>query len=233
MKTIILSLFLSFTALCNAQYQPLGKGEIIDHEYFSLSYVERHEQAEWVYYKITRGTTERTNDFREDTDINTESASLGDYKGSGYDRGHLCPAADMKINKLAMSESFLLSNMSPQLPGFNRGVWKRLEAKVRGWGYRHDTYVATGPIFRDNRGFIGENEVTIPGAYYKVVYQPSTNLMIGFILSHQKSEASLVSFVVPVDYVESLTSIDFFPQLEDELEVRLESTRGNINAWNN
>ncbi len=102
---------------------------------FALLYSEPHEQPAWVAYLLTddevQGTLSRTNNFRADPGISTGSAALSDYRGSGYDRGHLAPAADMKWSSAAMSESFLMSNMTPQVPGFNRGIWKKLEAWVR------------------------------------------------------------------------------------------------------
>ena len=111
--------------------------QIISHTAYTLKYSEQHEQASWVAYTLksshTSGTVGRTNDFREDYKVKTGSASLSDYKGSGYDRGHLAPAADFKWSSTAMSESFFMSNMSPQKPGFNRGIWKKLESRKLPW----------------------------------------------------------------------------------------------------
>ena len=116
---------------------PKSGGEVVVHTYFTLSYSEPNEQAEWVFFKLTpelvNGSQERTDDYREDPSVSTGSAKLDDYKYSGYDRGHLCPAGSMTQNKTAMSETFYLSNMSPQTAGFNRGVWSRFEAQVREW----------------------------------------------------------------------------------------------------
>lgn len=128
-----------------------------------------------MYYQLTpeliNGSQARTDDFRADPAVSTGSASLDDYKGSGYDRGHLCPAADMALNKTSMSESFFLSNMSPQVAGFNRGKWSSVEDQVRKWTLEFDGLdVATGPIFKDNLGTIGTDKVTVPGYYYKVLY---------------------------------------------------------------
>ena len=120
----------------NTSFKPYSTtSTVINHNYYSVSYSEKYEQAEWIAYKLTSsmiaGYAERKNNFKEDPLATTRSATLADYKGSGYDRGHLCPAADMKISQEAMNESFYMSNMSPQNAGFNRGVWKRLEEKVR------------------------------------------------------------------------------------------------------
>src|SRR5690606_30581000 len=134
-----------------------------------------HEQAEWVYYLLApsmiQGAFDRTDDFRPDPAVSTGSAELHDYVGSGFDRGHLAPAADMKVSHTAMSESFYLSNMSPQAPSFNRGGWKKLESLIRNWVLAEgQMFVVTGSIFRDNLGVIGRNQVTVPSYYYKVVY---------------------------------------------------------------
>lgn len=231
-KYTFASILLFFIGIYSfAQYQPHANGELIKHTYYSLSYIEEHEQAEWVYYTILKGNTSRTDDFRPDPKVSTKSAALSDYKASGYDRGHLCPAAAMKINHTAMSETFYMSNMSPQKPYFNRGIWKNLEALVRQWGMNTKTHVVTGPIFKDNIGVIGGNNVTIPGYYYKVIYQPETNLMIGFILPNEKSSKPLDAFVTSVDSIESITGIDFFYQIEDDLEDVLEAKKGDIQSF--
>ena len=121
----------------NLSYGVPGKADsIIDREGYSLGYIEYHEQPAWVTYKLTRteATTKaakRGDDFREDPSVPTGSATLADYRRSGYDRGHLAPAADMAFSSKTMSESFYMSNMSPQKPAFNRGCWKELEEQVR------------------------------------------------------------------------------------------------------
>lgn len=154
----------------NSNFEPKSTGEIIKYTYYTLAYSEDDEQAYWVYYKLSpeliNGTQSRTDDFRADPLVSTGSASLADYSGSGYDRVHLCPAADMTLNKTSMSETFYLSNMSPQVPGFNRGKWSTLEDQARTWALAFDGLdVATGPIFEDNIGTIGADKVTVPGCY--------------------------------------------------------------------
>jgi len=217
----------------NITYEPKSSGEIVKHTYYTLAYSEENEEAFWVYYQLTpeniNGTQARTEDFRPDPLVSTVSASLADYAGSGYDRGHLCPAADMKQNQTAMSETFFLSNMTPQIPGFNRGIWSTLEAKVRAWALQNSKiYVVTGPVFKSNLGVIGADQVTVSGFFYKVIYD-GKNKMIGLILPHASSTLSLDHFVVKVDDIELQTGIDFFPQIEDQLENQLE---GEINTTN-
>ncbi len=215
--------------------RPESEGEVVKHTYYSLAYSEANEQAMWVYYILTpemvNGSASRQDDFREDHKVSTGSAELSDYSGSGYDRGHLCPAASMSINAKAMSESFLMSNMSPQLPSFNRGGWKSLESIVRNFAVQEgEVHVVTGPIFTDPIGTIGANEVTVPSKYYKVVYAPKSEKMIAFVLPNAKIEAPLESYAVTVNAVEELTGIDFFSSMMDAKEEDFESTF-DIDLW--
>ena len=211
-----------------SDFYPTSNGEVIHHAYYSLSYMEEHEQAEWVLYMLTKelvnGDEERTNNFREDPLVSTSSATVEDYVGSGYDRGHLCPAKAMSLNKTSMSESFFLSNISPQSISCNRGRWKILETKVRDWVNTYDTlYVISGAILKDSIGNIGANKVTIPSSYYKVIYDPFPKpKLIAFIMPNEKMDESIDYYVVSVDKVEELTNIDFYSILPDEIENRLE-----------
>ena len=213
-------------------------GQIVEHSFYTLSYVEAHEQAEWVAYELSKdatgGAKGRSNDFRIDPNVTTGSAELTDYKGSGYDRGHLAPAGDMKFGAKAMSESFFMSNMSPQVPGFNRGIWKSLEEHVRQWAVQNEhVYVITGPILSgESLGRIGGNEVTVPARYYKILldYTAPEVKAIAFVLPNEKGEQQLSAYNVTIDYVEQITGIDFFPELPDDLEELLES-RKDLSRW--
>jgi len=207
------------------------KDDIVEHAYFTLSYNEKQEQPDWVAYKLTRADLKnarykRKNNFRADPDVKTKSASLADYKGSGYDRGHLAPAADFTWTALGLDESFYMSNMSPQLPGFNRGIWKKLEAKVRSWAKQEgELFVVTGPIFGKNKKTIGKNNVGIPSHYYKALLDISGNDVkgIAFVLPHEKSGSQLSTFAMSIDQLEKTTGLDFYPLLPDDLEDEIES----------
>ncbi len=212
--------------------------EVVHHSAYSLGYCEEHEQARWVAYELTAtevsGTYKRKDNFRTDPNVSTQSASLADYRGSGYDRGHLAPAADMKLTSTYMSESFFMSNMSPQDAGFNRGIWKNLEEVVRKMAVgSQSVYVVTGGIFTSSLGTIGSNQVTIPKYYFKVVldYTAPEFKAIGFILPNEPSSKPLSSYAVSVDAVESRTGLDFFSKLPDEQENLLES-RYDYAEWN-
>ncbi|MUP39585.1 DNA/RNA non-specific endonuclease [Labilibaculum euxinus] len=218
------------------EYLPISNGEIVHHTYYTLSYSEDYEQANWVYYKLrpehVLSWTIRRNYFKPDTLVSTYSAELKDYKGNGYDRGHLCPAAAMKINQVAIKESFLMSNISPQHPGFNKGIWKELEKRVRYWTYKEkELHVVTGPIFDEIIDWIGDNKVAVPGSYFKVIFDPTDDLkMLAFILPNKKIDDPLTNYVVSVDSVESRTGINFFSQLELHLQDSLKSN-SDYSLW--
>ncbi len=219
----------------NPGLEPKSNGEIIKHSYYTLSYSEQNKQAFWVYYLLTKnivsGHAKRTNVFKPDPNVKTGSAQLIDYKGSGYDRGHLCPAGSMDINEIAMKESFFLSNMSPQTPSFNRGIWKKLEDRVRQWAVQYDSvFVVSGPIFKENIGHIGPDKVTIPGYFYKVIYCSHTQQMIAFVMPNKKLSDPISSYVKTVDEVEQLTGIDFFYEMRDSLEDKLEA-HSDTSKW--
>ena len=204
---------------------------IIRHLGYTLSYNEKHEQANWVAYELTaaktRKTVNRSNDFKPDNAVKTGSTTNEDYQGSGYDRGHLAPAADMEWSEQAMEESFYYSNMSPQVPGFNRGIWKKLEEQVRQWAIdNQDIYVVTGPVLENNLSTIGPDKVSVPRYYYKVIldYTEPELKGIGFILPNASSTLALQNFAVTIDSVEHLTGINFFPALPNKQEQAIEKT---------
>ncbi len=228
-KIFILVFQLCTVSLFAQEYLPISKGELVKHSHYTLSYIENYEQAEWVCYRLSldmiNGTETRANNFRSDSKVSTGSAEISDYYKSGYDRGHLVPAYDMRMSKKAMSETFLLSNVSPQTPSFNRDCWFQLEKLVRKWCIEErELIVVVGGVFKDLKGTIGVNKVTIPGYYYKIIYAPLSKKMIGFVLPNKKTNDKLSSFVVKVNLIEALTDIDFFPELEDSLEEHLESS---------
>jgi endonuclease G len=208
-----------------------SKDKIITHTGYSLLYNEIHEQADWVAYQLTKEETtklyERTNKFILDPKVKTITASDSDYKGSGYDRGHLAPASDMGWSSTAMKESFYYSNMSPQNPSFNRGIWKKLEELVRTWAVENNNvYIVTGPVLKGELKSLGNDKVTVPKYYYKVILdfsQPSIK-GIGFVLPNLGSKESLKNYAVTIDSVEKFTGIDFFPLLQDKQENLIEST---------
>jgi endonuclease G len=205
------------------------KTPVIRHMAYSFQYAESHEQAYWIAYELTKSETEkaydRTDDFIPDPSVVRGSATQADYAGSGYDRGHLAPAADMGWSKQSMEESFYFSNMSPQVPGFNRGIWKRLEEQVRSWAIVYDSiYVVTGPVLKAGLPTIGPNKVSVPEYYYKVILDNTgkDKKAIGFLMANAAGKGTLESYAVSVDRVEQETGIDFFNKLPDGFEAKIE-----------
>jgi endonuclease G len=213
------------------EYPFFEEGEqLIIHTGYTLSYNEEAEQANWVAYELTAQETqkafERTNKFLVDPSISTGSATDADYKKSGFDRGHLAPAADMGWSSTTMIESFYYSNMSPQQPGFNRGIWKNLESLVRTWATENESiYVVTGPVLTQGLPTIGWNKVAIPNYYYKVIldYRNPSIKGIGFVLPNTSSKEPLQRFALSIDSVEKITGIDFFYSLPNDQEERIEA----------
>ena len=161
------------------------------------------------------------------------SADHLDYKGSGFDRGHLMPAADMVWSKEALSESFFYSNMSPQYPSFNRGIWKRLESRVRKWVSTSDSlYILTGPKLNMKLNSIGPNEVSVPEYYYKVIlkFHQNNTEGIAFLMPNESSKADLSDYVITIDDLEENLEIDFFHDLNDSLQESIERN-SDLSQW--
>jgi endonuclease G len=225
------------STLKDAMPSVLDSNAIVVHNSYILEYSEPHEQARWVVYHITPSqldkTIKRSNNFKVDTMVATGSANNDDYRKSGYDRGHLKPANVSKTSELDMKESFYYSNMSPQVPKFNRGIWKKLEAFVLKTAETSGSlWVVTGPVLEDGLLTIGENQVSVPRYYYKVLLdlEPPEYRAIAFIIPNEDSDKPLLKCALPVDKLESMLGIDFFPNLDDALENKLEA-KVNIFSW--
>ena len=211
---------------------------VVQHKYYTLSYAEKYEQAEWVAYRLNKDhisyiTLERPY-FIQDDKVRTGSADWRNFKNSGFTKGHLLPAADRKFNKDAYNETFLTSNVSPQIYDFNAGVWLRLEEKTRYWAQKYDElYIITGGILTTDLETIGYEAVAVPDYFYKIIldYKEPEIKAIAFLIPHKESDAPLYDFVTSIDEIESLTNIDFFPILPDELESKLESS-SDYKKWN-
>jgi len=207
---------------------------IIKHRGYTLSYNSKYKQANWVAYLLTREETvkrfQRGEFFAPDPMIPGTDFSI-DYQKSGYDRGHLAPAADMGYSMETMVQSFFYSNMSPQLPRFNRGVWKKMEMQVRNWAVEYDSlYVVTGPIFDSVMPTIGPHHVAVPKAYYKVLLQKQNGnwVGIGFILPNSNTKVEFKEYVTSIDKVEEITGLDFFWGVDDKLEIEIEKSLGGF-----
>ncbi|MBC7525310.1 MAG: DNA/RNA non-specific endonuclease [Flavobacterium sp.] len=203
--------------------------EIVVHDFYTLSYNEKYEQAEWVAYKLSSDMVSQHHFkrpfFIDDPRVESRSASWKNYKNSGFDKGHLCPAGDMKFSEKAFDDTFFTSNISPQKHDFNDGIWNTLESKVRYWAVKYnEIYVITGGILNNNLQTIGREKVAVPNYFYKVLLTNSGGeyKVIAFLVPAVNNTEPLYKFVVSVDSIEKVTGIDFFPRLNDTLENTLE-----------
>ena len=202
-------------------------GAVYERSTFSFSYHEGYEQAEWVAYELTSSDTKyRKYDrplFNQDPMVKTKSADWRNYKNVPYNKGHLLPAADRRKSYKEYKETFYTSNISPQNPEFNAGVWNRLEQKVRYWATKYNgLYVVTGGVLEPNLETIGKENVGVPNYFYKVLMTKDQSKMIAFLVPHKDSDQPLYEFVTSVDKIEELTGIDFFYALPDGIENTLE-----------
>ena len=213
------------------------KHKVIHHSAMSLSYNEEHEQANWVVHMIIKdikdGKVTRTNDFRVDPFVESGTAVKDDYWYSGYDRGHLAPSADFRWSRKALSESYYYSNMSPQLPDLNRQIWAKLENKIREWAIQNEElYVVTGGVLKPGLKTIGKNKVSVPNFYYKIIvdYHEPDYKALAFVIPNGSTKKHFLEFAVSIDSVERLTGFDFFPNIPDNIEDRIEESE-NVTMW--
>ena len=234
---LITSIFissLSYGFECS-KHLPLGEHSSIKidhlacHDGFALAYDNENKVPVWVAYSITADSVhglnvKRKNNFRVDPNLSKNNQSkAADYKHSGYDRGHMAPSATIDYSRVANDDTFLYSNMAPQLAGFNRnmfgnkGVWGRLEHDIRKWvKKRHSLYVVSGTYFSGQESFVG-NHVGIPSAFYKIVVDIDKNEAIAFWLPHEEQTAAkLPSYQVTISQIENKTGVDFFTGISDQ-----------------
>ena len=239
-------------------FLPAGtSGQVVHHKGYTLSYNEQWEQAEWVTYilegdNLRKQWTKRQGEFIVDPKVRTSTAEDFDYRGSGYDRGHLAPFADFAWDAEQAKETFYLSNVSPQVPAFNRGIWRELEELTRDWAKDAGRlYVVTGPIITlQALGVIGrDTKVSVPQSFFKVLLdlEAPDRKAIGFVIPNKPSAAPLEHFAMSVDEVEAITDLDFYSELmppaeETQIEAALNkdswpTSAGKfdkrVNEWNN
>ena len=214
---------------CSSQYK--------EYTGFVLSFNIRNRVPNYVAYELTKaetqGTEPRAKGFMQDESVKGCPTSE-DYKNSGYDRGHMAPAGDMKWSEDAMHDSFYMTNICPQKKALNGGAWKRLEEKVRDWAQRDgNIIVVTGPIFSDNMPTIGEG-VAVPQKFFKALLEPNSTPVkaIGFIYKNEGGQKIVGQQAVCIDEIERQTGLDLFNPLPDELENKVEQSC-NYNQWNN
>ncbi|MCL1077778.1 DNA/RNA non-specific endonuclease [Parashewanella spongiae] len=235
-KILFASVCLSFSSFINAACHnhldmgtPNDSDQLLCRDGYAVGYNYQKKVANWVSYYITKDSVnafyKRSNSFKTDKELPSQFQSTStDYSRTGYDRGHLAPSGTVDFSKDSMQQSFLMSNMAPQLPGFNRGGWKGLEDKIRNWANTYnELYVISGPVWDGNEEYIG-NGVYIPNAFFKVILDPYYNDSIAYLIPHQKVKSSEMSkYITTVNKVEELTGFDFFSELNDGVEEDVES----------
>lgn len=211
---------------------------IVDYEGFTVSFNPTHHVPNYVAWELTaseaQGSVPRNNKFRADTDV-YGCPTLDDYRNSGYDRGHMAPAGDMKWSEQAMADSHYLTNICPQDHSINTGRWSALEKKCRQWVERDSALIIIcGPILNDELSTtIGQSQVSVPERFFKIIFSPFSNppRAIGFIIPNHPTTDGLESLVSTVDNIEAITGYDFFSCLPDELEDQVEKT-SHYKLWN-
>jgi endonuclease G, mitochondrial len=216
-----------------------ASSEIINRNWYTLNYNEDHEVANWVSYTLEKSQlkncVQRASSFKSDPLVSTGSAELIDYKNSGYDRGHLLPAGDMKFEAGAMRDAFYLSNITPQPSKFNQGRWSQLETLIRAWAKQYGKlWIVTGPVLKKNLEWIGvNNEVSVPEEYFKVILRKERTGYIGiaFLMSTDVPYSELSAYVLDIDKIEDITGHDFFAFLTSS-EARQVEGKVDAMLWN-
>lgn len=220
----------------NCKHLPYGKignpDKIICREGYAVGYDNNTKNPTWVSYLITEESVKleqkRIDKFQEDKDIFEDYRSTpDDYFKTGYDRGHMAPYSTVDFSKKSAAESFLMSNIVPQLPSLNRYGWKEIEKYIREWTQgRGFIYVISGVIYSEINT-IG-NQVAIPSSFYKVLIDDQNN-MIAFLVPHRKVlKRDIESYIISVDLLENITGFDFFAPIPDDVEAAKERIKPDI-----
>lgn len=213
--------------------------QVITHVGYTVSYNPEWLIPNWVAYELTceevDGDVERSNHFVPDPEVKGAAVTTADYAHSGYDRGHMAPAGDMKWSEQAMRESFYMTNICPQHHSNNAGDWKDLEELVRDWARAYGrVYVACGPIVQGGYETIGrDHRIVVPQQFYKVVLRQVGEgwSSVGFVMDNAPANRPMMSYLKTVDEVEQLTGIDFFSALPDSIEEQVEADY-DLRDWN-
>ena len=206
--------------------------QIIEHTGYTVSYNPKRHIPNWVAYCLEKDevtdTHSRSDKFMPDPLVKGNPVVTRDYSGSGYDRGHMAPAGDMRWSEQAMQESFYMTNICPQNHNNNAGDWKDLEELVRDLAVRYgNIYICCGPVVTDETTTIGQQrKIVVPQAFFKVLLRQKkdgTWTAIGFVMPNQAGNRPLMTYMLSVDEAEAMTGIDFYPTLPDDIEDKIEA----------
>lgn len=205
---------------------------------YIVSYNKDTKLPNWVAWNLTSDHTDgpyrRLGNFYEDEEAPQPRATNDDYRGSGWSRGHMCPAGDNKWNEKAMFDTFSLVNVCPQNANLNSGLWNSIEIDCRRWARRFgDIYIVCGPIYMNREHeIIGNNQIVVPEAFFKVVLcLNGIPKGIGFVVRNTDGTKKRDIYYNSIDQVERITGMDFFPALPDDTEDKVEAN-ADINVWN-
>ncbi len=212
--------------------------QILKREGYIVSYNKETKIPNWVAWHLTSehttGTYRRPSSaWHEDIEVPAPRATLADYRGVSWSRGHMCPAGDNKWSQNAMYETFLFSNCCPQNANLNSGDWNQIEMLCRRWAERYgDVYIVCGPVlFRQEHETIGSNKVVVPEAFFKVVLcLNGTPKGIGFICRNTNGGGKRDSYVNSISQVERITGITFFPHLPKDLSEKVKN-QADLKLW--
>lgn len=213
---------------------------IIRHTGLTLSYNTSANTPKWVAWELTRyeaetKTAERSDRFRPDPILpERNQVTTNDYTNSGYDRGHMCPSADMRWSMESMDDCFLLSNICPQAPKLNQQWWEHTEEACRRWAEKYGSVlICCGPIYdsKTKHEYIGSAHlIAVPDGFYKSVVEPNTEMGIGFLYTNDETRQTMEDAAVTIDEIERVTGYDLFHLLPDDIEEKVEA-QCNLRDW--
>ena len=241
MKTILVFIPILISIIANAQYfdfkPSLNGGALIKYSEFQISYDRKNKHSLWAAYLLTKdgifGRTNRIETYTKDPDLDYEQQSIKSYAGVKYSKGHLVPSVDMKMSFRAMKQVNYFTSCTPQITTFRRGIWNQIEKQIRSWAQENEELmVVSGAFFKESTIRIGQG-VPVPTAYYKVVYDNvgPEKKMLAFYFPHDSTAVKdLQSYAITVDELETITGIDFFVNMADDLEFYFEA-RAKLDEW--
>ncbi len=223
--------------ICKPAPLSLIPEQLIEKSSYIVSYNNETKIPNWVAWHLTAdhtdGPVRRMSSFYEEESVDIPRATIDDYRGSGWSRGHMCPAGDNKWNETAMYDSFSLVNVCPQNANLNSGLWNSLEIDCRRWAKHYvDIYIVCGPVFLNREHeTIGVNKVFVPEAFFKVVLcLNGIPKGLGVIVRNTDGNKKRNLYYNSIDQVERITGYDFFPALPDSIEDKVEAY-ANIKDW--
>lgn len=156
-----------------------------------------HLNAKTTYERAT---------FKNDKKI--KCVTVNDYKNTGYDKGHLTPAADMNYSEESMHDCFYITNMCPQIHSFNAGIWKSLETQVREWAIKYDSLVIiSAPVIQTS---VVEGKLNVPVKFYKIIYSVKNKKAVAFLMDAKINKGSIYDYEVTIKEVDNITKINYF-----------------------